>query len=120
VSIHLLILLAIYFIFKPNFIGLVTAVFGTVIIDADHIFLIKKQGIAGYLSLRSNREFRKPRKYLFHNIYLIASFALFTPFIFSKQTFLIGIFAFSVFSHLLWDFLEDILIFHMNIKHWKL
>jgi len=119
-SIHLLLLLSLYFIFKLNFIGFTIALIGTAIIDADHLFLVKNQGIIGYLSLRSAKEFRKPRKYFFHNIYLLATFVLFTPFLLSQESFLIGIFALSVFLHLFWDFLEDALILHVGTKHWSI
>jgi hypothetical protein len=119
-SIHLLPLIFLYFIFKLDFIGFLTALIGTTIIDVDHIFLVKKRGIAGYLFLRSGREFGKPRKYFLHNIYLLAAFALFTPFVLSRESFLIGILALSIFLHLLWDFLEDLLILHAGAKHWSI
>jgi len=121
--IHGLIHLGIFF-FTCSALGLnafnfLVAFLGTIIIDIDHLSLVLRAGIKKYFRLRGTIELGKPRKYALHNIpILFSSIALSLIFLIFQSLSLFAFFLF-IFLHLLFDFLEDAVIFRMGIKHWK-
>lgn len=119
IGVHLLLASLIYFLFRPNTIGLIVILLGTVLIDLDHLSLWFKHGIKGYLYLRAVTEFGKPRKFFLHNFYVIALTGIST-FIFLYYQFLIlGIIFVAIFIHELFDLFEDVVVFNMGTKHWR-
>jgi hypothetical protein len=90
----------------------------TFLIDVDHLQLIRKYEILGTLWLRATIEFKKPRRYFLHNIYLIA-FLLISALISYFLNFFAWKIFLAIFLHLSWDLFEDVVIFKMGIEHWK-
>lgn len=117
--VHLLLIATIYFVFKLDWFNLIIVFVGSTIIDLDHIPLWRKHGIIGYLHLRSEKEFGKPRKYPLHNFLVLLLSTIGSLLIFT-QFFTLGIFSLALSLHLWFDLLEDIIIFRMNTKHWNL
>jgi hypothetical protein len=93
-------------------------VLGTIVIDLDHFSLWRKEGIRGYLKLRSIEEFGKPRRYPMHNFFFIIGSLGGSMLLMIRDFFPFGLFSAAVALHLLWDFAEDILIFGMGYGHW--
>ncbi len=118
-AVHLLLIALVYFVFKLDWFSLITAFVGGTIIDLDHIPIWRKRGIIGYLYLRGVKEFGKPRKYPLHNLLVLLLSTISSLLIFT-QFFILGIFSLALALHLWFDLLEDIIIFRLNTKHWKL
>jgi len=122
IGVHLLIAGLLYFVVQPDlsidYTKLAIIILGTAAVDLDHVPLWKERGIKGYLELRSIEEYGKPRKYKFHNLMVL--FAAFggSLLILVHDYFLIGMFFSAVLLHLLWDLLEDLIIFKMGYRHW--
>lgn len=119
--VHLLLAAALYFAvqgFSIDYVKLAVVAVGTAIVDIDHVILWKEKGIRGYLQLRSVEEYGKPRRYMLHN--LISIFALLggSTLMVVNSYFLVGLFFAAALVHMLWDFLEDILVFRMGYGHW--
>jgi len=119
-SVHVLLALAIYFVFQLNAFNFFVMLLGTALIDLDHIPLLFRKGMMGYLYIRTVIEFRKPRKYFLHNLVVLPTFLICSILAFYQQYFVFGIFSLGAASHLIWDFFEDVVIFKMGIKHWKI
>ena len=90
------------------------------ILDLDHLSLLKKKGVKGYLILRSDTEFGKPRNYFLHNFVMLSVAILGSTLVLVPQFLILGVCFLSMASHLLWDIAEDALIFGMGINHWKI
>lgn len=121
-AMHVVLAGLLYFAVQPDLITnlpkMLPILVGMVIVDLDHIPIWRERGIRGYLKLRSMEEFGKPRRYALHNFFtMVASLAGSLLMLFS-EFFTIGLFFASLAVHLLWDFLEDILIFDMGYGHW--
>ncbi len=119
--VHLLLAAVLYFAvqgFSIDYVKLAVVAVGTAIVDIDHVILWKEKGIRGYLQLRSVEEYGKPRRYMLHN--LISIFALLggSTLMVVNSYFLVGLFFAAALVHMLWDFLEDILVFRMGYGHW--
>jgi len=115
-SFHLLFVIIIYFLFRLDLFNLFLIILATGLVDADHVFRIKKYGLIKWV--KDSMEFHLPRKYPLHNflvlfICLLASLLIF-------YNFSLGICLLSATLHLLWDFFEDITIFKMGVKHWRI
>lgn len=106
-----------YFIFRLNFFEFFLVLVAAGIIDIDHLPRIKKIGLIDWAKKSMN--FHIPRKYPMHNFLTIFIFLSLSLFIFYPKFFLLGICFLVIALHLLWDFCEDIFIFRMRIKHWK-
>lgn len=116
--VHLLIASAVCYFFSLAPVQCLLVFFVSVLIDIDHLPLVVKHGIPGYLKLRSGKEFGKPRKYALHNVYLIQiSIVISVILAFIDQIF-ISIVLMSVVAHLAWDLFEDAKILKMKIDHW--
>lgn len=115
--VHLL-LACIIIYFYPNLTDALFILFFTVAIDIDHFYLIKKYGFFGTLWLRAVIEFKKPRRYVLHNIKFIifSLIALLLSFYYKIKFFQI-MFA-SFLFHMIWDLFEDVIIFKIGIKCW--
>lgn len=118
--VHVLLILAIYFLFQLNALNFFILILGTALIDLDHIPLWFKKGIGGYLYLRNVNELGKPRKYFLHNLVVLPTFLICSILVFYQQYFVFGVFSLGAASHLVWDFFEDVVIFKMSINHWKI
>lgn len=127
IAVHLLVAGLLYFAVQPdlsldfaklNFTKLAIIGAGTAVVDLDHLLLWKEKGISGYLYLRTILEFGKPRKYKAHNLMVLFGAFGGSLLILVYDYFLIGLFFVAVMLHLLWDFLEDIVIFKMGYRHW--
>lgn len=118
-SIHFLTPVAIAYFFNLNLFQFAIALAGALILDIDHYFLVLRHGIKGAFSAVVLHGYGKIRKYPLHNFITIAITAL-GSFLVSQPTFfLVGIFSLGAFMHLLWDFLEDVLIFRVKPDNWK-
>lgn len=119
IVVHLLLIATIYFVFKLDWFNLIIVFIGGTIVDLDHFSLWLKKGIRGYLYLRAVTEFGKPRKYPLHNFLVLLLSTIGSLLVFT-QFFTLGIFLLGLSLHLWFDLLEDIIIFRMDTKHWKL
>lgn len=118
-SIHFLLPVAIAYFLRLDFFQFIIVLIGSIIIDLDHLPLLKKHGIGGLFYLRAVQEFGKPRRYTFHNFVTLVIFSLGSFLFLQPGLYMLGIFSLSIALHLLWDFFEDVAIFRMSIKHWK-
>jgi len=118
-SIHFLTPVAIAYFFNLNIFQFMVALVGALIIDSDHYFLVTVHGVKGAFSRVILHGFGKIRKYPLHNFVTIVVAALGGLLVFQPAFFLVGIFSLAVFIHLLWDLLEDVVIFRVNLNHWK-
>lgn len=122
ISVHLALAGLLYFAVQPDLTLDFTKLFliglGTVAVDLDHVLLWKERGIKGYLRLRTLVEYGKPRRYKFHNLLFLFSAFGGSLLILVYEYFFIGLFFAAVALHLLWDFLEDMVIFKMGYGHW--
>jgi len=122
VAVHLLIAGLLYFAVQPdlelNYTKFAIIALGTAVVDLDHVPLWKERGIKGYLELRSIEEYGKPRKYKFHNLMVLFGTFGGSLLILVNVYFLIGLFFAAAALHLLWDLLEDLMIFKMGYGHW--
>lgn len=116
---HLLLIALVIFTFRLDWLGSVVVFIGGTIIDLDHFPLWSRKGIGGYLYLRATTEFGKPRKYPLHNFLVLLLSTIGSTMIFT-QFFTLGVFSLALSLHLWFDFLEDIIIFRMSTKHWRL
>ncbi|MEM5834489.1 MAG: hypothetical protein QXQ69_01410 [Candidatus Aenigmatarchaeota archaeon] len=94
---------------NADFYSLLLIFFSSVFIDLDHLPILLKKGIRGIIT------FEKPRKYLFHNFFFLVFFASLSIL---PIYFLLRLVFFSLFLHLIWDLVEDVLIFRLGTKHW--
>lgn len=121
-AMHVVLAGLLYFAVQPDLIfkmeKFVPVLLGTVLVDFDHIPIWRERGIRGYLKLRSMDEFGKPRRYKLHNFFLVIGSLGGSLLMMFDSFFYIGLFFASLAVHLLWDFLEDILIFDMGYGHW--
>ena len=119
---HIVLAGLLYFAVQPdlevNMSKLIPIVLGTAIIDADHVPLWRERGIRGYLKLRSMEEFGKPRRYMMHNFFFLIGSLGGSMLLMIRDFFPVGLFCAALALHLLWDFVEDILIFDMGYGHW--
>ena len=120
IFVHLTIVLFIYYFFHLNTTSLLIAILGSIWIDFDHIFLVKKIGIRGYFDLRTGTELGKPRQYPLHNFLVITIAGMFSFALFNPSKYLLGLFFLATFLHLCWDLLEDVIIFKISRNHWEL
>ena len=122
ISVHLVLAGLLYFAVQPDLTLDFTRLFliglGTAVVDLDHVLLWKERGIKGYLRLRTLVEYGKPRRYKFHNLLFLFSAFGGSLLILVYEYFFIGLFFGAVTLHLLWDFLEDMVIFKMGYGHW--
>ncbi|MDI6798911.1 MAG: hypothetical protein QMD12_02870 [Candidatus Aenigmarchaeota archaeon] len=115
-SAHLLFIALIYFVFKLSWLGLLLVFFSATIIDADHLPFIKRKGIKNWIRVWRSHI---PKSYPLHNFLTILIFFIASFLIFNKESFILGICSLSAALHLIWDFVEDVFIFKIGIKHWK-
>ena len=116
--IHLISALAVAYFFANQISGYLAAVLANIVIDSDHLPLVFKTGIRGYLRLRLVTEFSRPRKYPMHNLpAIVATFTVGTwQLLLGNSFYATAILAVAL--HLLWDFAEDAVLFKIGIKHW--
>ena len=121
-AMHLVAAGLLYLIFQPNLsinlTKLIPIALGTVVVDLDHIPLWIEKGLRGYLKLRSMEEFGKPRRYAIHNFFFLIGSLGGCLFLMLPETIPLGLFSAAFAIHLIWDFLEDIVIFDMGYGHW--
>lgn len=100
------------FILNYDFSIIFIALLAGILIDLDHLLMapIKKW--------RMHLDADVARKVPLHNYIVFSiSFLLSFTIILNK---LIGAIFLGIFLHLLWDLVEDILIFRMKLEHWKI
>jgi hypothetical protein len=121
-AMHVVLAALLYFAVQPdlevNMTKVLPILMGMVIVDFDHIPIWRERGIRGYLKLRSMEEFGKPRRYAMHNFFFLIGSLGGSLLLMLSDFFPIGLFSASLAVHLLWDFLEDMLIFDMGYGHW--
>jgi len=116
---HLLAPVAIAVSFNLNPAQFIIAFFGSLVVDVDHFGLVLKHGIRGAFSRIVVKGYGKARRYPVHNYAFVALSALGSFLVAWNGYFLVGIFSFAVFIHLLWDLLEDAVIFRIRLDNWK-
>jgi hypothetical protein len=87
--------------------------------DADHYFLVLRHGLRGAFRKVVHQGFGKSRKYPLHNFVVVVLAALGGFLVAQPELFIVGIFSLAVFIHLLWDLLEDAVIFKLKPDNWK-
>ena len=111
-AIHLLLSFLIIKIFNTNFTYSLFILFATIFPDLDHLKILLKHGVISVI------KFNKPMKFFFHNFFFIL-FSFIGFLIYSKINLCLFFFFLSFFLHLLWDLVEDVVIFKMSIKYWR-
>ena len=117
---HFVFLVLLIRFFNLDLMNSFVALVGTLIADMDHLPLVRRTGIRGYVYLRTVTEFRKPRKYPLHNILILFTSLLGSFLTFHPTYFTLGIFSLAFFLHTFLDFFEDVVIFKMSMGHWKI
>lgn len=117
-SFHLFFVILISLVFKLDFFNFLLAFLAAGFIDIDHMSKIKKLGLIGWA--KKSMEFHIPRKYPLHNFLFLFILFILSFLVLFDQLFSLGIIFLSMFCHLLFDFLEDVLIFRMGTRHWKI
>lgn len=115
---HLLIASAVCYFFSLPPLQCLLVFFVSVIIDIDHLPLVVKYGVLGYLRLRSEEEFGKPRRYALHNVYVIQISIILSVILGFLGQMFVSIVLMSAVAHLAWDLFEDAKILKMKIDHW--
>lgn len=119
-SIHLLTILFVILFFRLDSVYMLIPLVGGLIIDADHLPLVRRHGIRKAFSMVVTHGFGKIRRYKLHNYVVILASLVFGLLVFFPEYFLIGVFSISLFFHLLWDLVEDAVLFRVKLNHWKL
>jgi hypothetical protein len=85
----------------------------TCLVDIDHLGIICKNGIKSVL------DFARMRKYPLHNLRFMIVFSFLTTISFAYQQILLSSFFTAMVLHLVWDLLEDVVIFKASVrKYW--
>jgi len=116
---HILTPFALSYFFGLDFFRFLLVFAGSLIIDADHFFLVKKHGIAKAFKKVILHGFGKVRRYPLHNFVTIALFSLGSVLIVMPDLMGAGVFCLAVLIHLLWDLFEDVFVFRVGTRHWK-
>jgi prepilin signal peptidase PulO-like enzyme (type II secretory pathway) len=117
--IHFLFPFTVSYFFRISLLQFIIVLASAVIIDLDHLSLVKRYGIRGAFRKVVLKGFSKVRKYPLHNFAILTVSAL-SAFVFLYEGFFIaGMFSLAIFFHLIWDLLEDVVIFKVGIDHWK-
>lgn len=115
-SIHLFLVGIIFIAFQLSTSQLILVFLASAVVDADHLPFIKKKGIKYYAKVWGSHIVKA---YPLHNFLVLIISFMASLFILDPELFIVGICFLSAALHLLWDLLEDALIFKMGIKHWK-
>lgn len=119
ISVHILTPVAIAYFFNLGLAGFLIAFIGSFIMDSDHFFLVLRHGVRGAFKKVVFQGLGKSRKYPLHNFIVVALAALGGFLVSQPEFFLVGIFSLAIFIHLLWDLLEDVIIFRLKPNNWK-
>ena len=108
-TVHAVLLSLFIIVFKLNLTQVLVAVASTLLMDIDHIPIIIKMGYWFVL---------EPIRYPLHKISILLITSIgFGWSLFTKNW--INIFLSAAFLHLLWDIIEDAVVYRMGIEHWK-
>jgi len=116
---HFIFPIVISYFFGLNLVQFIIVLIGAIIIDLDHLSMMLCYGIRGTFRKVVVQGFGKVRQYPFHNFAILIITAMSAFLVLLEGFFIAGIFSLAIFLHLLWDMLEDVLIFKVGIKHWK-
>ena len=116
--VHIAIMMLIGLAFKLDAFGYFILFLSTALVDLDHLQLWIKQGMRGYLLLRSVAELGKPRKYAFHKLYILFIAGIAAAVLIYNNSLLPAVAFTAVALHLSWDLFEDMIIFKTGINHW--
>ncbi|MEM5836503.1 MAG: hypothetical protein QW451_01870 [Candidatus Aenigmatarchaeota archaeon] len=100
-----------------DLIAWISAISGALMLDIDHLPLIKKFGLRKFIYLRTKVEAKKPRKYAFHNFFVLGATLIGSFLILNQWSFYFGIFFLSAFLHLIIDLVYAFVFLH-TIEHW--
>jgi len=114
--IHLFFVGLISIIFQLSLFQLILVFLASAAIDADHLPFIKKKGVNYWMKVWGSHIIKS---YPLHNFLVLIIFLIASLFVLDPELFIVGICSLSVALHLLWDLIEDGVIFKMGIKHWK-
>jgi hypothetical protein len=101
--------------------NLIAVILGSAALDLDHIPLMLRTGIGGYLKLRSEDEIGKARKYALHNltvVLILVAGSLISLVGELRPLHALGLFFAAAAMHGLWDFFEDVTVFKLGYRHW--
>jgi len=118
-SIHAFSSIAIAYFFELDLLQFLIVFTGSGIIDIDHLPLLRRHEIRGAFKKVVLQGFGKIRKYPLHNYAIVLVSALSSLLSLSADFFMAGLFSLAIFLHLLWDLVEDVFIFKVGAKHWK-
>jgi len=98
---------------ETNFIDYFIVIVITSLIDLDHIPVLRKFGARKYIL--AQKRLVSP----FHNFFFLSIFAIASAFsaIFISRT--LAVLIFAIVLHLIWDILEDVLIFKTPFRRWE-
>lgn len=114
--VHMLLVTLIFFVFELDFLGLIFIFLASALMDADHLPFIRKKGVSNWTKAWGSHAVKA---YPLHNFLTLLFFSVGSLLIFNPSLFIIGVCSLSITLHLLWDFIEDVLIFKMGDKHWR-
>jgi hypothetical protein len=116
-SLHLFFVILIYLLLRLDFVQLLLVLLASAAVDLDHLPFIRKKGVKYWVKVWGNHIIKS---YPLHNFTMIVIFSIGSLFAFDQQLFLIGICSLSAALHLIWDLIEDVLIFRMGFRHWSI
>jgi hypothetical protein len=114
-SVHLFLILLIYFLFRLDLTQLAVIFIAGAVVDIDHLPFIRQKGVKYWAKVWGNHIIKS---YPLHNFTMIAIFSIGSLFVLDSQLFIVGACSLSAALHLFWDLIEDAVIFRMGIKHW--
>jgi len=114
--VHFSLMLIAGYLLGLGFTGYLILFFATIVIDFDHLPVLRKKGVFGYLK---SLKFSEARYYPLHRIHFLVLFLLLTLVSKYLEISFLTIFFVGVVVHMVWDFSEDVFIFRIGIKNWK-
>jgi len=86
----------------------------TIIVDLDHLRVLKRYGIEGLLKFAHKRI-----QYPFHNFFFIAFLSLAAAMVAMADIKWLAVILLAPVLHLLWDMFEDVVIFKTSYRKWE-
>lgn len=101
-------------IYQINILDYILIFFITTIIDLDHIWVLKAFGWEGIFKFAQKRI-----TYPLHNFFSISLFAIFSSITALANIRFLSVILFTFVIHMIWDMIEDILIFKTSFRKWE-
>lgn len=100
-------------VLSVNVLDYVLIIIITTLIDIDHIPVFKKFGVRKYML--AQKRLVSP----LHNFFVLSIFSIATAFLAIYVSMTAAVFTFAIVVHLIWDIVEDVLIFGATFRRWE-